>query len=48
MHIEKPFRKKIDQNSKKGIFLGNSDISKCYLIGFEEKKVNSKFESREM
>ena len=36
MHIEKPFRKKLDQTSKKGIFLGNSDNSKCYLIGFED------------
>ena len=32
MHIEKQFRKKLYQTSKKGIFLGNSDNSKCYLI----------------
>ena len=38
MHIEKPFRKKLDQTSKKGIFLGNSDNSKCFLIGFEDEK----------
>ena len=38
MHIEKPFRKKLDQTSKNGIFLGNSDNSKCYLIGFEDVK----------
>ena len=38
MHIEKPFRKKLDQTSKKGIFLGNSDNSKCYLIGVEDEK----------
>ena len=38
MHIEKQFRKKLDQTSKKEIFLGNSDNSKCYLIGFEDEK----------
>ena len=38
MHIEKPFRKKLDQTSKIGIFLGISDYSKCYLIGFEDEK----------
>ena len=38
MHIEKPFRKKLDPTSKKGILLGNSDNSKCYLIGFEDEK----------
>ena len=32
------FAKKLDQTSKKGIFLGNSDNSKCYLIGFEDEK----------
>ena len=38
MHIGKPFRKKLDQTSKKGIFPGNSDNSYCYLIGFEDEK----------
>ena len=39
--LKKPFRKKIDQNSKnskKRICRGNSDNSKCYLIGSEDKK----------
>ena len=38
LHIEKQLRKKLDQTSKKGIFLGNSDNSKCYKIGFEDEK----------
>ena len=38
MHIEKPFHKKSDQTSQKGTVLGNSDNSKCYLVGFEDKK----------
>ena len=38
MLIEKPFRKKLDQTSKKRIFLGNSDNSKCFLIVFEDGK----------
>ena len=37
MHFEKPFAK-IRSNLKKGIFLGNSDNSKCYLIGFGDEK----------
>ena len=38
MHIKKQFRKKLDQTSKKAIFLGNSDNNKCYLVGFENEK----------
>ena len=42
MHIEKPFCNKIDQTSNNGIFFGNSDNSKCSLVGFEDKKVELK------
>ena len=37
MHIEKPFRKKLNRISKKGIF-SNFDNSKFNLIGFEDVK----------
>ena len=30
--------KKLDQTSKKGNFVGNSDNSKYYLVGFEDEK----------
>ena len=35
--VEKQFRKKLDQNSKRGIFLGTSENSKVYLIGIESE-----------
>ena len=38
MHIEKPFRKSLDQTSKKGFFHGNFKSSKYYLIGSEVEK----------
>ena len=38
MHNEKPFRKNLITPQKKGIFLGNSENSKCYFIGFEAEK----------
>ena len=38
MQIEKPFCNKLDQTSKKGIFYGNCDKSKCYLVGFGDEK----------
>ena len=47
MHIEKFFLKQLDQNSKKRFSHGNSDNSKCYLIGFGDKKVISEVESLE-
>ena len=33
--MEKQFRKKLDKNSKRGIFLGTSENSKAYLMGIE-------------
>ena len=38
MHIVKPFRKNLDQTSKKGFFYGNFNSSKYYLIGSEDEK----------
>ena len=35
--VEKRFRKKTRKNSKRGIFLGTSEISKAYLIGIENE-----------
>ena len=35
--VEKQFRKKLDKNSKRGIFLGISENSKAYLIGIESE-----------
>ena len=37
MHIEKQFRKKLDQTSKREFF-GSFDNSKCHMIGFEDEK----------
>ena len=36
--MEKQFRKKLDGNSKRGIFLGTSENSKAYLIGIESEE----------
>ena len=35
--VEKQFRKKLDKNSRRGIFLGTSEISKAHLIGIESE-----------
>ena len=35
--MEKQFRKKLDKNSRSGIFLGTSENSKAYLIGIESE-----------
>ena len=35
--VEKQFRKKLDKNSRRGIFLGTSENSKAYLIGIQSE-----------
>ena len=35
--VEKQFRKKLDQNSRRGIFLGTLENNKAYLIGIENE-----------
>ena len=35
--VEKQFRKKLDKNSKRGIFLGTSENIKAFLIGIESE-----------
>ena len=35
--VEKQFSKKLDKNSRRGIFLGSSENSKVYLIGIESE-----------
>ena len=46
-HLEKPFCKRLEQTTKKRIFLGKSDNGKCYLIALENKYESSNFEIRE-
>ena len=43
VHVEKSFRGKIDRISRKGNFLGSSDISRTYLIGIQNEKGVFKF-----
>ena len=47
MHIEKPFRKKLDQTSKKEFFLGILIIINVIRLGLKTKKEKSKSESHE-